>query len=126
MALNALNDIGHWFGQEPQIGPTGDLASVSGPTRSQQRVLRRLMTNPGAYLAHPEYGAGLGQYVGAVLDIAAITAVVRGQLALESSVAKSPTPSITITPTSDGLTCSITYTSLPDQQPVTLEFDVTP
>lgn len=126
MALNALDDVGHWMGGDLQVGPTGDLARVNGTVRSEQRVLRRLMTVAKTYLAHQDYGAGLGQWVGAVLDIGAITAVIRGQLRLEASVSQTSAPVISITETTDGLSCTTSYTSLPDQQPVTLQFDVTP
>ena len=47
-----------------RAGAAGDLAPAAGTLRGQQRVLRRLLTNPGDYIWQPGYGAGLGQFVG--------------------------------------------------------------
>ncbi len=75
---------------------TGDLVTVSGPELGTERVLRRLMTNPGAYIWHPEYGAGLGQFVGQPADPTAIEALIRSQMALEAAVAVQPEPVIVV------------------------------
>ena len=75
---------------------TGDLLSVSGPALGTERILRRLLTNPGDYIWHPEYGAGLGRFVGEPIDAAAIQALVREQMRLEPAVAQDPEPVISI------------------------------
>ena len=77
---------------------TGDLAAVGRPELGTERVLRRLLTNPGAYLWHPGYGAGLARYVGQPIDPAGIEALIRSQMMLELSVARDPEPLITVRP----------------------------
>ena len=57
-----MSDISHQWGSDLSIGPTGDFALVSGAILGQQRVLRRLLTNPGDYIWHPDYGAGLAEF----------------------------------------------------------------
>lgn len=121
----ALSDVYHWFGGDLGVASSGDLAGVQTNTRSQQRVVRRLMTNPGEYLPHPTYGAGLGRYVGASATDAEIIGLILGQMRLEASVAQNPAPQVTLQRIPNGLTVSVAYQSLPDRQPVALKFDVT-
>jgi hypothetical protein len=68
---------------------------ASGGTLTQQRVIRRLLTNPGDYLWGLTYGAGLGQMVGQPVNTDAIEAIVRSQIFQESSVAAVPAPQVT-------------------------------
>lgn len=60
----AVYDINHNFGEDIQLSAQNDLQNVSDLVRSQQRVLRRLLTPTGSYIWHPEYGAGLPAFVG--------------------------------------------------------------
>lgn len=94
-----LVDLDHWMGTDVSTDTTGDLLTVSGMTRTQQRIVRRLLTNPLGYLAQPSYGAGLMQFIGKAITVSEITALIRGQIALEDSVAKSPIPVIVLTQT---------------------------
>ncbi len=83
-------DLAHQFGSDLAVGPTGDLATVSGPGLGQQRVLRRLLTNPGDYIWQLGYGAGLARFVGQPADATRIRAVVRSQIFRETAVARTP------------------------------------
>jgi hypothetical protein len=76
--------------------PVGDIALAGGTALGQQRVLRRLLTNPGDYIWQPTYGAGLGALVGTALDVNAIQALIRSQIFQESCVARLPEPSIEV------------------------------
>ncbi len=124
--LTTLTGVSHYYGGDVALGPTGDLGRVNGLERSKQRVLRRLLTNPGDYIFHPTYGAGLGRYVGKVVDVAAIAVLIRGQMALERSVSQSPPPTIKASLIPNGIAVSVAYVALPDRQPVALAFEVTP
>lgn len=119
-----MQDIYHYFGADIGVASNGDLQAVDGVTKSQQRVLRRLLTAPGAYIFHPTYGAGLGGMIGDVIDVAKIRAVIRGQILLEASVAPSPVPVITVTAIPYGVSVTIKYTVAPSQIPVVLSFNV--
>lgn len=119
-----MADLSHWFGQDLAVDATGDLLAIDGTVGGQQRVLRRLLTNPGDYLWHSDYGAGLGRYIGATLNIDIIRAVIRAQLRKESAVAKTPIPSIAVSPISQGVFVKIIYTDAASGDPVTLQFDV--
>lgn len=92
-------DLAHWRGLDISTNNTGDLLTCSGDLRTQQRIVRRLLTNPGGYIAQPNYGAGLMQFIGKAADVPTITALIRGQLTLEASVATNPIPVITVTQT---------------------------
>lgn len=124
--LTVLTDVSHFYGGDVALGPTGDLGRVSGVDRSKQRVLRRLLTNPGDYIFHPTYGAGLGLMIGKVVDIASVVALIRGQMALEASVAQTPQPTVKASLIPNGIAVSVAYTALPDRQPAALAFEVTP
>ena len=67
-----------------------------------QRVLRRLLTNPGDYLWALLYGAGLAQFVGQPASAARIHSVVRGQIFQEQAVARSPEPVIAVSADATG------------------------
>jgi phage baseplate assembly protein W len=82
-----------WAG-DLSVGSTGDLALASGPDATNQRVYRRLLTNPGDYIWQLDYGGGLARFVGTPAERADIEAVVRTQLGLESAVAASPAPQV--------------------------------
>lgn len=120
--MATLDDCGQWFGSDINLAPDGDVFRVNGPMRSQQRVLRRLLTNPGTYLSHPKYGAGIRRWVGRVINIPEITALVRGQMLLERSVSQNPVPTVGVAQTLTGVLVSIGYVALPDKQPVALTF----
>lgn len=121
-----MDDLFHYFGSDLSVSPTGDLQPVSDTVKGQQRVLRRLLTNPGDYIWEPDYGAGVPQWIGRTLDIPKITALIRGQMLLEEAVAKIPEPQITVQEIANGLSVSISYTDAPSNTPQTLQFDVTP
>jgi phage baseplate assembly protein W len=69
---------------------------ASGPLLGQQRVLRRLLTNPGDYIWHLDYGAGLAQFIGRPVSPLQISAVIRSQIFKESAVARQPEPVIDV------------------------------
>ena len=124
--MATLEDIFHVWGNDLSASTAGDLLRVSGVMRSQQRVLRRLLTNGGEYLSHPEYGGGLAGLVGSRASISYIKTLIKGQMLLEPSVAKTPAPVIEVIPITGGFQVNLSYTALPDQQPTALSFSVDP
>lgn len=119
-----LSDVAHWFGGDLLLSPTGDLARVTRIDRSRQRVLRRLLTAEGLYMAHPGYGSSLPQRVGQVLDLAAIKGEVGGQMSREVSVDQTTAPNVKVAAIVNGVTVSISYDVAPEQIPAVLSFDV--
>jgi phage baseplate assembly protein W len=91
-----MPDLSHEFGADLEAGPTGDLAVAQGAAQGRQRVLRRLLTNPGDYIWQPDYGAGLGRFVGSPAAPERIRAVVRSQIFREPAVARSPEPVVEV------------------------------
>jgi phage baseplate assembly protein W len=120
-----MADVAHWFGGDLSISPTGDIATATGATLGQQRVLRRLLTNPGDYIWQPDYGAGLGRFVGLPVNAAQIAGVVQTQMALEGAVAQIPTPSVAVQGNPNGsVYLSISYTDANTGDPQVLSFTV--
>ncbi len=119
-----MPDIFSWYGEDIAVSPTGDLAQVDGLDRSNQRILRRLFTNLKDYLWHPDYGAGVPERIGQVVDVYAIETAVRTQIMKEAAVAKSPLPTITVQPIENGVFVTIQYLNAETGQQSTLSFDV--
>ena len=121
-------DLSHQWGSDLSVGSTGDLASVDGSALGQQRVLRRLLTNPGDYIWQLNYGAGLAQFIGQPGNAAQIQAVVRSQIFKEAAVARTPEPTISVQFDPGGGTgtiyVQILYVDAPSGQTQVLSFSV--
>ena len=91
-----MSDLHHFWSGDLSAGLTGDIEVVSGPALGTERVLRRLLTNPGDYLWQPGYGAGLARFVGQPADPAAIRALVQQQMLQEAAVTPDPEPVIEV------------------------------
>jgi hypothetical protein len=106
-----------------QISASGGLLLADGDDFARQRIERRLFTARQGYIWDQAYGAGLPQKIGRPASVAALTALVRSQIALESSVAPFPAPVIQVEADANQLglfTISIHYTSAATGEPVTL------
>jgi len=131
-----MSDLFHYFGGDLSQSATGDLLKVDGTTQGVQRVLRRLLTNPalldtsgnvvaaGDYIFHPDYGAGLPRMVGDTVDVAKIKGAIKGQILLESAVARNPAPTIDVVEITGGVSVSIRYNDALTGAPAALDFDV--
>lgn len=119
-----LNDLNHWVGGDLSATSTGDLVLANADTRTQQRIVRRLVTNPGDYIFHPTYGAGLPQKIGQALDIAELRGLIRAQVKMEEGVARSPEPQVDVAAITNGVSVHIVYTSAITSRPVSLTFSV--
>lgn len=124
MTQQLLNDLNHWVGDDITTSPTGDLGVATADLRTQQRIVRRLVTNPGDYIFHPDYGAGLPQLIGQPLDIGAVRGLIRSQVKQEDGVAQTPEPQVDVAPITNGVSVHIIYTSAITRRPVTLQFNV--
>ena len=91
-----MADIFHSFGADLVASPTGDIAPATGAMLGQQRVLRRLLTNPADYIWQQGYGAGLAQFVGQPAATGRIRATIRSQIFKEAAVARTPEPVIDV------------------------------
>ncbi|MFN3886149.1 MAG: phage tail protein [Aquabacterium sp.] len=120
-----MNDLTHVIFGDLKPGPSGDLAVSGDLDAGRERVLRRLLTNPGDYPFHPDYGAGLARMVGDTADVGRIKAAIRGQMLLEQAVAQQPEPIVDVALIPRGVTCSIRYTDAATGQPAALSFNVT-
>ncbi|MEF3066295.1 hypothetical protein [Pandoraea apista] len=131
-----MSDLNHMWGSDLMVSASGDLLPVDGANLTQQRILRRLMTNPrgpsvggtpaepGDYIFHLDYGAGLPREVGRTVDVGRIRAKIRGQILREAAVARQPAPVIDVQPIANGVSVSIRYTDRQTGQPATLSFNV--
>ena len=124
-----MSDAWHQFGGDLMVGATGDLAGASGATPGQQRVLRRLLTNPGDYIWQLDYGAGLARFIGRPVNPQQISAVVRSQIFKEAAVARQPEPVIDVQISPGGATGTvyvyIRYVDADSGQTQVLSFSVT-
>lgn len=120
-----MPDLSQLYGADLAYGATGDLATVDGAALGQQRVLRRLLTNPGDYLWNPGYGAGLGRFVGQPANAGRIRSVILGQIFQEPAVARTPAPTIEIVVDPSGtVAVAISYADATTGATQTLSFTV--
>jgi hypothetical protein len=121
-----MADAGHYFSGDLLVGSTGDLLVVAGFLESNQRILRRLLTNPQDYIWQPGYGAGLPRFIGQSVDESGTDALIRSQMYLEQSVSQNPAPQVLTSEIANGLDVQIQYVEVESNQPATLSFEVTP
>ena len=120
-----MYDATHMLGYDLAVGPGGDLALSDGSALGQQRVLRRLMTNPGDYLWELSYGAGLGAFVGQPVRQAAIEGVIRAQMLREASVSRTPEPLVDVRDDAAGnVYAHVRYVDAPSGQTQAVNFTV--
>lgn len=132
-----MQDLWHFWGGDLAVSASGDLLVTDQTTTGEQRVLRRLLTNPqlvdasgstqasADYIFHPTYGAGLPRQVGSPVNIPATKANIVGQMSQEQAVSQFPLPVIQVNPIQDGINAFIQYNDAASQTPVVLNFDVT-
>jgi hypothetical protein len=123
-----MADLYHQYGSDLAVGPTGDLAAVSGTMFGQQRVLRRLLTSPSDYIWNLTYGAGLASFIGQPVNALQICALIRSQIFKESAVARTPEPIIDVQVSPEGppgaVYVNIRYVDAPTGQTQVLSFSV--
>jgi hypothetical protein len=108
----------------------GDFDITTGSVLTKQRILRRLLTNPGSYIWHPDYGAGLGQFVGKPMSpstVDEITGRIRSQMFKENAVSKTKPPEISVSQDStnpNNLVIYILYYDANLNVPFTLTFTI--
>ena len=117
-----MADLFHYFSGDLQFASNGDLQVVDSVLESQQRILRRLLTNQKDYWWHSEYGAGLPNYIGQPVVTNQIETLVKTQMYLEASVVQDPQPQITFNSFFGGLSTLIQYVETDSNNPVTLSF----
>jgi hypothetical protein len=82
------------WGSDLSVGPGGDIGVAPVQIEIQQRIIRRLLTTPGDYIWHTDYGAGLGSFVGEPCSPELIEGTILNQLQNEALVAVNPPPTI--------------------------------
>lgn len=120
-----MADLALQFGGDLSVGPSGDVALANGSVLTQQRILRRLLTNGGDYIWQLGYGAGLAQFVGQPGAPTAISGVARLQMLQEAAVASTPPPVITTAADVSGtVTLSLRYADAASGQSDLLSFSI--
>jgi hypothetical protein len=120
-------DLWHYIGGDLQFGSNGDLQTVTSVQESQQRILRRLLTNPQDYIWQPDYGAGIGSWIGQPIDEVGMKSMIVTQMFLEASVIQNPRPQVDFIANVGGtITAGIRYVESDSNQPTTLSFSATP
>ena len=107
-----MADLQLSWGGDLAVAPGGDLLLSDGDALATERVLRRLLTNPGDVVFHADYGAGLASFVGQPAAPQRIAALIAAQAVQEAAIARLPKPQVSTTSTQDGtLTAVLQYTS---------------
>lgn len=105
-----MTDAVHLLGSDFSIGSNGDIALCDGADERRQDILRRLCTNPDAYVWHHDYGAGIGAQIGQPRRDGDLEAIIRAQLSEEAAVDQTQPVRVSITDLGNGIfSCTITY-----------------
>ena len=108
-------DLSHDIGGDLLLDAGSGLAMVGADDWVRQRILRRLLTNPGDYIWDVGYGGGLRREIGDVVVAGRISASIRRQLQLETAIAVSPAPQVSVNDPGTGtIDTTITYASAAD------------
>lgn len=91
-----MADLDLGWGGDLDLDDSGDLLTISGVEEGYQRIQRRLFTPVRGYVFHSEYGAGLPQRIGRPATPGNINSLVTAHIGLESFVAKTPIPQISV------------------------------
>ena len=126
----SLYDVDHTWGEDIQVSNTGDLNLVTDTDRGKQRILRRVLTNPGDYVFENDYGGGLLQDIGCITDAEAIESRIQSQVLMEDAVAPTPAPTVAVDSSISGYDASaieltISYQDQPSNAPTVLAFVAT-
>ncbi len=120
-----MPDLQHTYGADLTVSANGDLALSDSTALGRERVLKRLLTAPGAYIWHPAYGAGLPGFIGNPAHADRIAAVARAQMYREAVVVRNPAPKVSVDAQPTGVvTLDIQYADAPTQQAVSLTFSL--
>lgn len=119
-------DIAHYYSGDLQVAANGDLLAVDSVIESQQRILRRLLTNPNDYIWNPAYGAGLPSRIGSTTDQAEMNALITSQMFKEESVVQNPAPQVSTSQIPNGLGVHIQYVESDSNSSTILSFEVNP
>ena len=105
-----MSAISHSIGGDLILDSTGGLAVVGDAEEARQAILRRLCTNTGDYVWHPDCGVGLPAQIGQPVREGDIQAIILAQLQQESAVDQSQAPTVAITDQGSGqYLCVIQY-----------------
>lgn len=117
-----MSSISHLCGGDLLLGK-GGLHVISGAEETRQRLLRRLLTNPGDYIWQPEYGVGLQSMVGEVVIPSVMQAAIRVQVLKDPGVDPGHSVDVTVSAGADGFClCHISYVDADTGQQQTLDF----
>ena len=125
-----MYDIDHWYSGDVASSSTGDLNTSTSVVKTQQRIVRRVLTNPvtkeapADYIWNPEYGCGAARYVGETQNkLEELRRLIASQIILEKNVANIPIPTVVLTSNNEVLYIRITYVDISTGELQTLSFD---
>ncbi|GBQ88275.1 phage tail protein [Asaia krungthepensis] len=108
-----MTEIFHYFGEDFRLDAEGNLLEADQAMATRQSILRRLCTNPPAYLWHSDYGAGLPARIGMPVAELALQGMITAQLALETGINHDREVAVDLSTSSPGsYRCIIAYTAL--------------
>lgn len=120
--------IQQFFGNDLSLTAQGTLAQSDSDEYAKESIIRRLLTNPGTYFWQPEYGAGVGRFIGENLSTAnfdEIKNLIISQMLLEETVSKSQPPQVSLKALiGDFLQCDIIYYSAITNHQISISFQV--
>lgn len=125
-----MQDLNHWWSSDLTNTDSGDASLASSIVTTQQRIIRRILTNPNSidgsadYIWNPDYGCGAKKYIGGTMtELKALQSLIVSQLMEEAGVAAKPLPEVIIEPSNNTLTITVKYIDISTGLPQNLSFN---
>jgi hypothetical protein len=114
-----MQDVNHWYSGDTLLSVTGDLSVSSPIVSTQQRIIRRILTNPVSkdgppdYIFAPNYGCGAAKYIGETINkLKELQKTILNQVILEPGVSTNPFPKVVLNTDNTVLFIKIMYVDI--------------
>ncbi|WP_029604808.1 hypothetical protein [Kozakia baliensis] len=105
-----MSSLGHVMGDDLTLDAKSGIAVVSGSQETRENILRRLCTNPGAYIWQLDYGTGLPAMIGEPLLVQKTRRAVLAQMMDEFGVDQTQAVNVELSSSAgDIVQCTISY-----------------
>lgn len=108
-----------YFNDDLQVSSTGDYATVQGQDALKQAIKSRLITAPGEYAVHPEYGCGVSRWLKKRMsksDLDNLRQTIIDQMSKEPRIQKVNDVEVTLLSSGEGVHISIRVTAIGREQ----------
>jgi len=108
-----------YFNDDLQVSSAGDYSTVQGQDALKQAIKARLITAPGEYAVHPEYGCGVTRWLKKRMsqsDLDTLRQTIMDQMAKESRIQKVNDVVVELLASGTGVRITVVVTAIGREQ----------